>query len=62
MRPRSSMASPAFVMFTRLAFEVGFAAHAERVHARAVHRVLDLVFYSRPRVTPRFVRNIFTVS
>ena len=43
MRPRSSMTSPAFVMFDEVGLEVGFAAHAERVHARAVHSVLDLV-------------------
>ncbi len=43
-RPRSSMSSPSLRHVDEIGLEVGLAAHLERVNARAVHRVFDLVF------------------
>ena len=43
VRPRSSMSSPAFVMFIRLALKSSSPPIAEEVHARAVHGVFELV-------------------
>ncbi len=62
IRPRSSMASPAFVMFTRLALKSA-SPPMRKVCTRAPSTVYSTsCSYSRPRVTPRLVRNIFTAS